>query len=395
MIADNFLVLDFRPLFLTLEGIGPFQDKPFQLDFTDSNDEPCNFFLLLSKNGMGKTTLIELMAALMGLFELRDPSSLGIEDLDSGSGRAQWDFLVRVRRDGEETTRLLSLVAGRDQPWGLNPWGKSRLAEYGAEARTVFGFIRHASGRLTEVGRLPTIHPESTGEPKTVIDDGFIEDLLAAMRSNMERAPDAFEDDPLTMPTLLYFSAYRDIPKVKDWDRGVMQPESWGYRPVHRFGTESQGWRGSLDNLLVWLKWLDDGRYERAIEVINDRVFEESIKFLKGVRKQPPEAQVFNGEHRHRLDQLSSGEKSLVQLYLRTGIHMTRNTLLLVDELDIHLHSIWQHRVLAVFKQLAIDHPGMTIITSTHARELIPAFGHDIREEGLRKGGHIIEEGLT
>lgn len=397
MISDNFLVLDFRPLFLTLEGIGPFQDKPFQLDFTDSNDDPCNFFLLLSKNGMGKTTLIELMAALMGLFELRDPSSLGIEDLDSGSGRAQWDFFVRVQRDGEEETRLLSLVAGRGESWGLNPWGETKLAKYGMQARSLFGYQRHESGRLTRIGGgpLPTLHPSIPGRITDLSDDAFVADLLAAMRANIERAPDAFEDDPLTMPTLLYFSAYRDIPKVKDWDRGVMQPESWGYRPVHRFGTESQGWRGSLDNLLVWLKWLDDGRYERAIEVINDRVFEGSIKFLKGVRKQPPEARVINGQHPYRLDQLSSGEKSLVQLYLRTGIHMTRNTLLLVDELDIHLHSIWQHRVLAVFKQLAIDHPGMTIITSTHARELIPAFGHDIREEGLRKGGHIIEEGLT
>lgn len=153
--------------------------------------------------------------------------------------------------------------------------------------------MRHASGRLTRIGDspLPTLHPESEGRVTRISDDSFVADLLAAMRSNMDRTPDAFEDDPLTMPTVLYFSAYRDIPKVKDWDRGVMQP--------------------------------------------------------------------------------------------------------LVDELDIHLHSIWQHRVLAVFKQLAVEHPGMTIIASTHARELIPAFAHDIREEGLRKGGHIIEEGLT
>lgn len=398
MIAANFQVLDFRPLFLTVEGIGPFQQQPFQLDFTDADDEPCNVYLLLSKNGMGKTTLLDLMASLMGMFEQRALEPIGFEDLDSGAGRAQWDFLIRVRNDGEETTRVLSLIAGRDKPWELNPWGETRLARYGAQAHSLFGFIRQASGRLSWVG-------ESGGsgwQPRGcsmmadgLVDDGFVADLLAAMHAHMDQAPDAFEDEPLTMPTLLLFSAYRDIPRVQDSQRGVIQPPSWGYRPVHRFGTESQGWLDSLDNLLVWLKWLDDGRYEQAIKVINERVFVESPKFLKGVRKQPPEAMVVSGGNPHRLDRLSSGEKSLVQLYLRVGAHMTRNTLLLVDEMDIHLHSIWQHRTLAFFKQLAVDHPGLTIITSTHARELIPAFGHDIPEPGLRKGGHIIEEGVA
>lgn len=370
MIDDNFLVLDFRPLFLTVEGIGPFQSEPFQLDFTDAHGEPCNFYLLLSKNGMGKTTLLDLMAALMGLFELRDPDHLGFEDLDSGAGRAQWDFLVRTHSEGQEQTRVLSLVAGRDEPWTLNPWGKTRLGQFAAEARSLFGYVRHASGRLSLVGDRTTRRRLGMAQVEDLDDDGFVADLLAAMRAHMDQAPVAFEDDPLTMPTLLHFSAYRDIRKIEDWNRGVMQPPSWGYRPLHCFGTESRGWQDSLDNLLVWLKWLDDDRYERAVEVINDRVFAEGPKFLRGVRKQPPEAVVVNGEHPHRLDRLSSGEKSLVQLYLRVGIHMTRNTLLLIDELDIHLHSIWQHRALAFFKQLAVDHPGLTIIASTHARAM-------------------------
>lgn len=43
----------------------------------------------------------------------------------------------------------------------------------------------------------------------------------------------------------------------------------------------------------------------------------------------------------HRLDRLSSGEKNLVQLFLRIGAHMTRNTILLIDEFDVHLHIRW------------------------------------------------------
>jgi hypothetical protein len=84
MSADNFLVQDFRPLFLTVERVGPFRDAPFELDFTDSNGEPCNFFLLMSQNGRGKTTLLEVMATLMGLLERREPALIGFEDLDKG-----------------------------------------------------------------------------------------------------------------------------------------------------------------------------------------------------------------------------------------------------------------------------------------------------------------------
>ncbi len=379
MVRDNFLVYEFRPLFLTVEDIGPFRGQPYDIDFTDSEDEPCNFFLLMSQNGRGKTTLMELMAALMALLGQAEPDTLGFEDLDNGSGRAQWDIFVRLHRNGSDESLVLSLGAGRDDPIALRPWGESMLTKYGADHWCPWGYRRHTSGRLEVFGH----------------NDEHTQDLVAAVRSHQGDAPAAFEDDPLTMPTLLYFSAYRDIARITEGDRGVMQPAAWGYRPVHSFGQESRGWKDSLDNLLVWLKWLDDGRYELALKTINERVFGGTAKFLKGVRKDPPQAVVDNAGSTHRLDRLSSGEKSLVQLYLRTGIHMSRNTILLVDEMDIHLHSKWQHRLLNLLKQMAKDHPGLTIIASSHARELIPAFAHDIPERGLRKAGEILETGLT
>jgi energy-coupling factor transporter ATP-binding protein EcfA2 len=382
MIQDFFFVHEFRPLFLTVEGVGPFQNAPFRLDFTDADSEPSNFFLLLSQNGLGKTSLMELMATLMDQFALEEPEALGFEDIDRGMGRAQWDFWVRLSREGREETFVLSIGAGRGDPWSLNSWDDKKLKSRGAEAWRRFGFRRRQSGRFEPVGK----------------SDAAVADLHAAIRSEIDGAPQAFEDDPRTLPTLLYFSAYRDIPKVTDWDRGIMQPNFWGYRPVHRFGRESEGWRDSLDNLLVWLKWLEDDterRYEQVIRIINERVFKGTTKYLKGIRKQPPEAVISNDGRPHRLDRLSSGEKSLVQLYLRAGIHMTRNTILVVDEMDVHLHPKWQQNLLNMFKQMAREHDGLTIIASTHARELIPAFAHEVPEAGLRKAGHIIEEGLA
>jgi DNA repair exonuclease SbcCD ATPase subunit len=70
MIPENFLVKSFKPLRLTVNNIGPFQDGPMSFDFTDKQDRPCSFFLLMSKNGRGKTTLLEVMTVLFNMLAL-------------------------------------------------------------------------------------------------------------------------------------------------------------------------------------------------------------------------------------------------------------------------------------------------------------------------------------
>jgi len=182
------------------------------------------------------------------------------------------------------------------------------------------------------------------------------------------------------------------VPIQASEERAIVAPRDWNYRPVHAFRTEGGHWRDSLDNLLVWLKWLDDGRYERALELVNKRVFDDSAKFVKGVRKEPPEAIVVNSENQHRFDALSSGEKSLVQLFLRLGAHMTRNTILLIDEPEAHLHENWKFRLLYQLKQLAQDQfPDQTIIVATHSQEMMTALALELPEQNLRKGGHLFE----
>lgn len=57
----------FAPLFLSIDRVGPFQQRMEVFDFTDSSNEPCNVYLMVSKNGRGKTTVMELMAAMMGM----------------------------------------------------------------------------------------------------------------------------------------------------------------------------------------------------------------------------------------------------------------------------------------------------------------------------------------
>lgn len=381
MIQDNFLIEAFEPLWLTIEKIGPFREQPYQIDFTDSEDQPCNLFLLMSKNGQGKTTILEIMYCLMSLLGKDKPTQFGHEDLDYGEGKVQWDLRVKLDWRGEKHCVVLSLLAGQldeKQP-ALKIWTEEQLNKYIATTWHQVGFRRRTLGSLEPLGK----------------NDELIDDLLGNIRADISSTLEGFEETTLSLPTLIYFSAYRDIKPIATMERTITKPERWGYFPAHNIATEGGTWGSSLDNLIVWLKWLDDGRFERALKLINARVFEGEKKYIKGVRRDPPEAIVtVDGTEKHRLDQLSSGEKSLVQLFLRIGAHTTLNTLILIDELDVHLHSIWQHGILHLLKQLVRENPGVTVIASTHSREILGAFPMDIPEQGVRKGGDVIRTDL-
>lgn len=377
----------FEPLWITVDGDGPFPEKPYSIDFTDAQDAPCNMFLLMSENGRGKTTLLYMMASLMRLLGQKAPTEYGVEALDSGEMRVQWDIRLRLTWAGRERQVVLSLLGGRiGEEIVLKPWGEADLKRYDAESHHVFGFRRRA---------LSVLDPIELGDP-------LVSDLRATLMEwigEVHVSSRGYAGNDFGLPTLLLFSAYRDIPKVSSGERFIAVPEHWGYQLTHVFDPHSNQWKDSLDNLLVWLKWLDqdkpahdvDGRFGRARKFINEHVFEGSPdKFLEGIQATTLQAVVRNGESRHRLDQLSSGEKNLVQLFLRIGAHMTRHTIILIDEPEVHLHPRWHHRLMRHFREFVRDNPGITLIAATHSLEMLHAFGFEVPEVGLHKGGDVI-----
>lgn len=50
----NILIEEFSSLLLTVDRIGPFQERMEEFDFTDSNDEPCNAYLMISKMAVAR-----------------------------------------------------------------------------------------------------------------------------------------------------------------------------------------------------------------------------------------------------------------------------------------------------------------------------------------------------
>lgn len=152
-VPDDY-VEEFVPLYLSVDRVEPFQSRMEEFDFTDTNNEPCNVYLMVSKNGRGKTTVMEMLAAMVGMLGKTECTSLGFEASDREYGRAQWDLRVTLRQDGRRETMILSLLAGfMGEEVPLKLWGESDCKKFGASGWCRFGFVRNAFGRYSMVGR--------------------------------------------------------------------------------------------------------------------------------------------------------------------------------------------------------------------------------------------------
>ena len=160
------------------------------------------------------------------------------------------------------------------------------------------------------------------------------------------------------------------------------------------FEADGPLWDCSIDSALVWLEWLEDGRIDELLKYINSNLFSESGKSIQRPRRDTLGAVISTREGNHSLGGLSHGEQALLQLYVRTLCHMTENSVLLIDEIENHLHTKWMNRFFAALKSLIRDVPSLSVIFTTHNRELMKVFDHTRSESGLIKGGYLIEEGI-
>jgi energy-coupling factor transporter ATP-binding protein EcfA2 len=380
----------FRPIHLKLENVGPFRSS-YEMPITDSGNEPANFFLLASRNGFGKTTILDVIHGLMrALGDTSVPSSVGGErrvpdlhpDLLSG-GSAQLDIRVELESGGKSLGIIVSLFVGKETPpLIVTP---SRLEEMQAQR---WAPLRLAPGGANGVA-YRVVDPET---------EAMVAPLLRAIREGS--VPDhqfVPNGDSLFLPTALYFTADRRIVQPPSSERAIRRP-TLAYSPAHKFVTDGDRWETSLDGLLVWYEWLGGGLFEEAAKLVNDLLFADSDKRLLGIDRHNLGAVIEveredGTTYRHGIGQLSHGERSLMHLLVRSAYHKTGSTILMIDEMENHLHPKWQYRLMNLLKDWIRKWPDLTVIATTHTPEMLEAFEFERSEEGLVKGGYLIEAG--
>ncbi len=374
----------FDPIALRVERVGPF-DQEYHLDFMETIDveaqdrRPVRLFLLASQNARGKTTLLEAFALAMSLLGDTIPSFTMKEDVVHRDGRIQLDVRVTVTFDKNiRADLILSLIAG-----GM-----------------IYDYLPEELEELNAPNGQETII--STSDFKKVSSEGKIaNELLYAIKRGEDWSFQGLFNENLKLPTALFFTAERSISRPPSDEIVIARPHNLNFQPCHVFSREEGNWRNSLDNLLCWFAWLsEDGGvseasyFRKACNIVNDFVIDEMDKRLKLLNRDPPEPYIEASGKYHRLDRLSSGERNRLQLILRAASLMTAHTILIIDELDLHLHPIWQHRLLDNLIRLIRRYPGLRIYYTTHSKELVER-GINLtskRNEGLIASHKIIEQ---
>lgn len=394
-------ILAFEPAELRARGVGPFQGDFKRVELTTREGLPSNLFLLCSANGRGKTTLLECFVYLISLLDEAPAEPGWLRDAPARD--LQLDLWISVRWDGRTELLLLSLFDVHRDESCIRIWEPQELERLPAARQLTWGRVRaRAEGELSGSAHVLVTQLRRMLRAAAVLDPGEESQPFLPLE---------------TAPTVLYFTFDRDVPHPqRAASEGIQEPEHWRHRLVHRFGYD-RSWGGSLDLLLVWLHWLDkgEGRYKRARELVNHIVFQGTSKFIERVDRPRLRAVVNTGHGTHRLDQLSSGERSLLMLFLRVAVHMTRNTIVVIDELDLHQHPrverelIWKLKLLVQGRLQREDEdwgpfepdpstggrpdrPLLSVLFTTHAKDSMEEFDMLEGEPRLRTGVDIINE---
>ena len=374
-----------RLLQVSLSDVGPFREDVRRFRFMgtlgldqDGNprgEAPANLYALFAMNGKGKTTILRAIYSLMKLTGDSGVAANADSWMFDDGGSAQLD--VRVSLTINETTRttLISIWYGSAEP--LVEWSDQEIDEVAdASEWAKIGFVLRGG--------------ECVLSPST-------NELGRNVRDHVSRGRGQYPRElyglSTSLPSVLFFPATRAV-SAPVGDRSVVCPKGWGYQPAQMFDADGPAWESSIDSALVWLEWLDDGRLDQLLAYVNARMFEGGEKSIRPPRRDDLATVISTKTGDHELGDLSHGERALVQLYIRTLCHMTENSVLLIDELESHLHTKWMNRFFSALKSLVVDVPSLSVVFTTHNRELMRVFDHTRIEEGLVKGGYLIEEGI-
>ncbi|WP_081086854.1 AAA family ATPase [Burkholderia stagnalis] len=362
----------FHLLRLTLLDVGPLRGTT-EFSLTNADGKPTNIYLMMGPNGAGKTTALDAIYCAMNLLDARDHPKFGIDSIDRDGGGLQLDALVALDDGVRSKLYVLSIVGGR--PGLLRTMTQEELDVAGAEKQiTLFYKERLAS---------PGIERSHESDPEAI---AFAE----AIWERRGEAPQALFETANGYPTVLYFPSDRGIRRPPDQMRAVSPPQGLGYHPAHRFDADGVSWESSIDNLFVWFAWLGDGREDLCRELVNTLIF-RNAKRLGRVDRPTLSVPVQVDGKTHRLDQLSSGERQLVQFVVRVASHMTGSSIILIDETEQHLHLVMRRRLINIIKQWAKDYQGLSFVMTSHQADSMRILAPKLEEPGLVKGGCLVK----
>jgi predicted ATPase len=316
---------------LYVKGLRPIQKIELPRDGLGWGEKVPGLILLGGVNGSGKTTLLQFIAEALQLIT-RAPSGYFVDQIPYAVDAVEAWAEFEIEAYEVPKTKIRFIVGDEEF------FGKNRGDNY-------WGFLRMGSRH-----GFFEIHGNDTIQARHTITSSF---------------PNS------TIPSALYFSSE---------GRTLVVPHE-GYRAAGKLTTKPEfvyrwrrptEWKDSLEAVLYSLRWEDlNAREERRYTATEGfEAYSEAFRRFTGDAKYLSweEAQLVvrlaNSAVRHDLVHLSSGEKQVLLLSGEILRHWKTGSLVMIDEPELHLHSIWQTKLYQALRFWQQERGGQVILAT-------------------------------
>jgi predicted ATPase len=328
-----------------------------ELDFTDSLGRVRDVSVLVGPNASGKTTVLDVLAVGTG-----HPTELSYSRPDfvlkpraivrRGALYATVTCQMRFSQEEIETTRQLYRLAGEDQeipdteeveifwqypdPKGEHAAGYIRCEPYRSwylfKGRVKVARLLHTDwvnwSWFKRVGGVFTFDQQRTGMGKT-IPRPIWESIYG--RESEAKPGERYTDDPREI--LLSLAIQSQFPPIE---------------------------KGQFDQFkYIQEKYAEICAPHRIKGVMRDELGQMELVFT-------------DGTYEYRYDGLSSGEQMLLLFLIRMVTDHIHQSIVLVDEIELHQHPVWQRKLLYLLPRIGQDNQIIATTHSSYLRDVLP-----------------------
>lgn len=332
-----------------------------ELDFSPPRmkNDP-DIFVMGSKNGLGKTSVLESCALLF---------------LAAASGVSEFDLseFFEVREISVDLADLLI-----------------RAGEKEAVIKGTFALEKEATVALTltkaHKGRLRARFECSTGSFRELLKDVRIDPRELAAQFLLSLL--ALNPEPLLLPHLIYFHSYRKIQEGNPEFGMMVQSRPLLRRTRYRFGPNLPISTFKVEMLRLMMTQADlfenmaKGESSTVLEQLNALVERYAGGKIEKLRPLPDSTLDFRIKPAGRggsysIDGLSSGQKEIIStLFLIWQYSRQTPAIVLIDEPELHLNIEWHNDFIGQLQKLA---PQNQYVIATHSEEVFASVPEDRR----------------
>lgn len=327
--------------------LGTFSN-PFEITFTDELDTVRDVTLIVGPNTSGKTTILDAIAAALGpTLELATTRTSFVRDprqiVRRGELSARVTCWLRFSEAELGAVKKLFALAGRTE--AIPDVKEVKLTWTYPDDRSTHGFSRTepSLGWTLLKGRIEVVR------------------LLRTRRVGWD--------------------SFKDVGSVFTFDQGrttfgkTITRQVWSIIHGEESGGDEQP-RRTTDPELILLDLAIRARVPAASGVTDVSDFERVQQWyaqvcpphrLVGVVQDGPgefDIRFSDGRQEYWFDGLSSGERMVILLLTRFVSESIHRSIVLIDELELNQHPIWQRKLLNLVPKLGLDNQ---VIATTHS----------------------------